>query len=137
MNKFLRLTIALFMLLTVFSCGKDEQDDDSLLILGTWAGVKIDYYENNKFTRLNDNLARVKFTFNSDGTLSITSIDIENENNAGKYTVKDKTLTMSEGDDLAGALVFKILKLTSTELVFAEEYTEDGILYREEWHLKR
>ncbi|MBE8714958.1 lipocalin family protein [Sphingobacterium hungaricum] len=77
--------------------------------------------------------------FNQDGTVSITDIYDGNDEDdeVGNYTLKDNVLTIMLSENPADNVTFKILKLTSRELVFAEEYTEDGISYREESYLRR
>ena len=140
---------SLFMCLAVFasaftltSCDKDEIGSSSDLI-GTWELVRNHGYwiEDGEKERWDDGVDEIdvdRMTFKKDGTLIWTEDDDPGyEEDEYRYKFKDNKLYIYEEGDEDDAEIVKVVKLTSSELVFEIHEKENRYEYYDKYYYKK
>lgn len=124
--KFLMLLVLPFSLaMTLTSCSDDDNEnledgnEETSLLVGSWE------------ERLNGVTSNV-WTFNSDGTCKIDNFADDGHLDVGKYSYNSSTgiLLMSmicEANDETITFEFKVLQISSSELVLQGYDEEDGV----------
>lgn len=106
--KILVATVCAMATLSLVGCSKDPED----LIIGTWYAQKIvttttvsgmgEEYDGTTTDTETFKEGEAGFTFKEDGTVLILTLDEETgktDTETANYTISDKTLTISDGDE--------------------------------------